>query len=170
MVNMANATRGIALIWAGLAIGGSMIATPAKFLAPSLTLPVALDVGRVQLFWIGIGEALLCACLLVALAWNVGARSRWLFFAVLLFTAQRLALMPALDEHTLRVIAGEPAGSSLHAVYVFLEVIKVVVLLVAGLASDRRQRKRVSVPDGIEVDQTSAPQLRGARRGPSARV
>ncbi len=34
------------LIWAGVALGVAFVATPAKFLAPSLSLPVALDVGR----------------------------------------------------------------------------------------------------------------------------
>ena len=34
------------LLWAGLAIGVAFLATPAKFLALSLSLSVALDVGR----------------------------------------------------------------------------------------------------------------------------
>jgi hypothetical protein len=33
-------------VWSGLLIGVSFVATPAKFLAPSLQLPQALDVGR----------------------------------------------------------------------------------------------------------------------------
>src|SRR5665648_1182454 len=36
----------IAAVWIGMLVGVSFLATPAKFLAPSLTLPVALDVGR----------------------------------------------------------------------------------------------------------------------------
>jgi hypothetical protein len=35
-----------AILWLGLLLGVSFLATPAKFLAPSLALPVALDVGR----------------------------------------------------------------------------------------------------------------------------
>jgi hypothetical protein len=34
------------LLWAGLSAGVAFLATPAKFMAPSLSLPVALDVGR----------------------------------------------------------------------------------------------------------------------------
>jgi hypothetical protein len=34
------------LLWAGLSVGVAFLATPVKFLAPSLTLPAALDVGR----------------------------------------------------------------------------------------------------------------------------
>jgi hypothetical protein len=33
-------------LWAGMLLGVSFIATPAKFLAPSLPLAQALDVGR----------------------------------------------------------------------------------------------------------------------------
>ena len=46
-------SRGIALVWAGVAIGGSLIATPAKFQAPSLSMTTALEVGRAQFFWVG---------------------------------------------------------------------------------------------------------------------
>ena len=37
----------VPVLWLGLLIGVSFIATPAKFVAASLTLPVAVDVGRV---------------------------------------------------------------------------------------------------------------------------
>ena len=36
----------IYLIWAGLILGVSFIATPVKFQAPHLTMPVALEVGK----------------------------------------------------------------------------------------------------------------------------
>jgi hypothetical protein len=33
-------------VWAGMIVGVSFIATPVKFQAPSLTIPVGLEVGR----------------------------------------------------------------------------------------------------------------------------
>src|SRR5664280_976623 len=36
----------IAMLWLGLLIGFAFLATPTKFPAPSLSLPVSLDVGR----------------------------------------------------------------------------------------------------------------------------
>ena len=39
------------MLWLGLQIGVAFLATPTKFLAPSLSLPVALDVGR-QTFYV----------------------------------------------------------------------------------------------------------------------
>ena len=40
------ATLVVAAAWFGMLLGVSFLATPAKFLAPSLTLGVALDIGR----------------------------------------------------------------------------------------------------------------------------
>lgn len=37
----------ICFLWAGMTIGVTMIATPVRFTAESITRPVALDVGRV---------------------------------------------------------------------------------------------------------------------------
>ena len=37
-----------ATLWAGLLMGVSFVATPVKFLAPSLSLAVALDVDQVR--------------------------------------------------------------------------------------------------------------------------
>ena len=42
-----TAVGGFALFWAGFLAGVSFLATPIKFTAPRLALPVALDVGRV---------------------------------------------------------------------------------------------------------------------------
>lgn len=123
-----------ALIWAGVALGGSLIATPAKFQAPSLAMPTALEVGRAQFQWVGVGEAALAAAL-IAIMFTIG-RIDWRLAAapLILFAIQRLAVMPALDARTLQVIAGQDVGpSSLHIVYIVLEVAKFVALLVAGL-------------------------------------
>ncbi|MGR3623560.1 hypothetical protein [Pseudophaeobacter sp.] len=61
-------TAGI-FLWIGVAFAGNLVAAPAKFQAASLTLPVALDVGRVQFLWIGFAEAI---CLLVILMCKLG--------------------------------------------------------------------------------------------------
>lgn len=41
-----TALAALLLLWAGVLIGVSFLAAPAKFAAPSLSLPVAMDVGR----------------------------------------------------------------------------------------------------------------------------
>ncbi len=62
---LARLVSTFAALWAGTVLGGSLIAAPAKFQAPSLTRAVALDVGRMQFYWLGIAEMALCALLLV---------------------------------------------------------------------------------------------------------
>ena len=44
---MTQRLRNLFLIWAGIIFGVSLLATPAKFLAPDLSLTEALQVGRV---------------------------------------------------------------------------------------------------------------------------
>lgn len=57
------ATVAVALLWTGLLLGVSFLATPVKFMAPSLTLPVALDVGRQTFMALNWLELLLSALL-----------------------------------------------------------------------------------------------------------
>src|SRR5690606_9509596 len=54
------------LVWIGALLGVSFLATPVKFLAPSLTLPVALDVGRQTFHWLNRVEIVLAAATLVS--------------------------------------------------------------------------------------------------------
>lgn len=133
MKALSTLAPGILLLWAGLSLGGSLIATPAKFQAPSLSLATALEVSRATFQWMGVAEAALCAVLIVALFLRRGAGWRLALVPIGLFAVQRLAVMPALDARTLAVIAGENVGeSSLHGLYVVLEVGKFLALLVLG--------------------------------------
>jgi hypothetical protein len=61
-------------IWAGLLLGVSFVATPAKFLAPSLPMTQALDVGRWTfhvLAWTEWGFVVATA-VLIAIVWRSG--------------------------------------------------------------------------------------------------
>ena len=132
------------LLWAGLSIGVAFLATPVKFMAPSLSLPVALDVGR-HTFRIYNDVALgLLVLLVLAAAWSKAWRSTYLALAVpaAVVLAQALWLIPALDDRVSAILAGgRPAASNLHAVYIGVELLKVAWLLVFGLV-DLRQRSR----------------------------
>lgn len=130
-------TAPLAGVWAGVVVGGSLVAAPAKFQAPGLTREVALEVGRAQFAWLGVTELVLGAALLVA-AFGSG-RLRWALGATAVFGLQRLVLMPILDDRTLRIIAGETVEPSLmHGVYVGFEVVKLGLLVVCALAGARR--------------------------------
>ena len=138
MTRAAIAAAVPALVWAGVTIGGSLIAAPAKFGAPSLDLPTALEVGRAQFLWVGIAEGALCAALVGAFVFRPPVARWWLAAPVLLFAVQRFVLMPLLDARTLRTISGESVGEShLHLVFVALEFLKVGALVAAGVAALR---------------------------------
>lgn len=127
-------------LWAGLLVGVSFVATPVKFLAPSLSLAVALDVGR-QTFWalnwIEIGCAVVLLAIVVAgYRTIVGVSVALLLVAAVL--AQALWLLPVLDARVAAVIAGQmPPASSLHSFYVALELLKLVLLAILMVTTGR---------------------------------
>jgi uncharacterized membrane protein len=121
----------VALVWLGLVVGVSFIATPAKFLAPTLNLAVALDVGRHTFAVFAVVEAV-AAALLVGITlplWRqprISLASALVAFAVLL---QQFWLLPLLDARVATILAGgSPTRSSLHGVYIASEALKVLAL------------------------------------------
>lgn len=122
-----------AILWAGLALGATLIATPVKFLAPSLTLSTALEIGRATFYWVGIIEAALCISFIIAILTFGGIRWRIAIIPIALFAIQRLGLMPVLDARTIEVIAGNAVKeSNLHNIYIYLEFAKFFALMAVG--------------------------------------
>jgi hypothetical protein len=124
------------LIYAGLALGVAFIASPAKFLAPHLSLPVALEVGRHtfrvynRIEW-GLLALLLVWCGLQGAGWRAWAT---LIGVTLLVLVETTSLLPALDARVQVVLdGGTPPASSLHIFYTVTEVTKVALLLSAML-------------------------------------
>ncbi|WP_244500859.1 hypothetical protein [Methyloceanibacter marginalis] len=123
----------IAAVWIGMLVGLSFIATPAKFLAPSLTLPVALDVGRHTFSVFNRVEwAFSVVLLLFVLVRPCGWISAFgAIVAALVVAIETLWLLPLLDARVGLIIAGEhPAPSQHHTLYIGLEAAKVVAILV----------------------------------------
>jgi len=132
------AAPAIALLWAGLLVGVSFLATPIKFTAASLTLPVALDVGRVT-FHLLVKFEWIALALLLATAMSARL-PLWHFVPIVMIAAcllvQTFGLLPPLDARVAAIIAGEPVSkSSLHLVYVACEGIKLVLLLGSATAA-----------------------------------
>ena len=120
--------RATMLFWAGLVVALSFIAAPVKFQAASLTRAVALDVGRHTFS----ASHLAQLCLAAIALWQARHGTwRAIAAATALLLVQMFVLMPILDERAAVVIAGgEPTGWSPHALYVVLELAKVVLLLI----------------------------------------
>ena len=88
----------IAMLWLGLLIGVAFLATPPKFLAPGLLLPVAPDVGRQTFYVFNKAEWVLVAVLLLML---LNGGSAWLrilgVIVSLLVVVETAWLLPLLD-------------------------------------------------------------------------
>ena len=129
----ASALIVVLLLWAGILFGVSFLATTAKFSAPSLTLPVAVDVGRstfAVLNQVELGCAVLSLGLLLAGASRAFVVRSALGLAALGLLLETLWLLPALDERARMVIdGGTPPASSLHDVYIAIDAAKLVALL-----------------------------------------
>mgnify|MGYP000914448399 CR=1 FL=1 len=124
-------SRLIPALWLGALIGVSFLATPVKFQAPSLTLSVALDVGRAtfhafaRLEWGFATLLVLVHFLLPHLGW------RWILIGTvgILVALQALWLLPALDIRVAAVIDGHPLPPSFHhGLYAGMELSKALAL------------------------------------------
>jgi hypothetical protein len=99
-----------ALLWAGMLTGVSFLATPVKFQAVSLSLPVALEVGKVTFGMFSKVEWLLAALLAVSVFISPGSRAA-IALAALVISAvafESFWLLPVLDARIDAVIAGNP--------------------------------------------------------------
>lgn len=128
----------VCFTWVGLTVGISMIATPVRFTAMSITRPVALDVGRVV--FAALNKAEFVALLLLLVIVRVSDRSRelwaWCSVLILIVLAQGAWLIPELAARTDVILAGgEPPPSYAHAIYSTLELLKIGLLLFLGIRS-----------------------------------
>jgi hypothetical protein len=128
----------VCLIWFGMTAGVSLLATPVRFTATTLTRPVALDVGRVVFAALNKAEFVALIILLVVVRMTGKAKELWAFCGILtlILMAQSIWLLPELAARTDLIIAGiEPAPSIAHAAYSTLELSKLLLLLYMGFRS-----------------------------------
>ncbi|MDJ0751209.1 MAG: hypothetical protein QNJ11_17110 [Woeseiaceae bacterium] len=128
----------VCFTWVGLTVGVSMLATPMRFTAESITRPVALDVGRVV--FAALNKAELAALVALLVVVRVSGRSSgwwaWCGFLILIVLAQGAWLIPELSARTDIILAGgTPPPSNAHAIYSTLELTKIGVLLFLGFRS-----------------------------------
>jgi hypothetical protein len=128
----------ISFIWFGMTAGVSMLATPARFSATTITRPIALDVGRVV--FAVLNKAEFVALILLLIVVRISGRTRD-YLAIcgvlaLILLAQAIWLLPELAARTDMIIAGvEPAPSIAHAAYSISELIKLALLFYLGFLS-----------------------------------
>ena len=125
----------VCFIWFGMTAGISLLETPVRFTAPTLTRPVALDIGRVV--FAVLNKAELVALLVLLLVVRISGRARELWIQcsalILILLAQSIWLLPQLAARAQQIVAGvEPAPSLLPGNYSVLELLKLLLLLYLG--------------------------------------
>lgn len=128
----------LAFVWFGLSAGISVLEAPVKFTAPTLTRPVALDVGRVVFEALNKVELVLLILLLMLIRVSGRTRTYWAHGAVitLIMIAQSVWLLPELSARSLSIVDGvEPGPSIAHGAYAVTEFAKLATLLVLGFQS-----------------------------------
>lgn len=143
----------VCLVWAGMVLGISFLETPVKFTAPSVTLPIGLDIGRHVFGMFNRVEIsavlLLCGLLIFARA----GRKIWLLFGALtaIVALQSVWLLPILDARVSLILSGQtPPPSPLHLIYVALEVLKLGGLLTVGTLCLRSLKGKFDVRSSSE--------------------
>jgi hypothetical protein len=128
----------VCLIWFGMTAGVSLLATPLRFSAATITRPIALDVGQVVFAGLNKAEFVALIILLILVRASGFAKALWAgcgALALILIT-QSLWLLPALSARTQQIIAGmEPPPSYVHGAYSVLELSKLMLLLYLGFRS-----------------------------------
>lgn len=125
----------ITFIWFGFVSAISFMEAPVKFTAPSLSLAVGLDVGRHVFAALNKAEIVFAlTSLLLLFVAKPSSKVIALFSSIgLILLLQTLWLLPALDARALVIIGGNtPPPSSMHMIFIVVEVIKLVGLFVLG--------------------------------------
>lgn len=141
----------IALIWLGMILGVSFLATPVKFVVEDLTLPVALQVGQATFGLFTKVEWLLAAALVGTCIWTWRTRPCLLALSIVAagcVALQALWLLPSLDERVASIVAGRtPPPSPHHLLYAWMEATKAALLVGAAalaLGTSRPASKAMS--------------------------
>lgn len=131
----------VALVWLGIVMGVSFLATPIKFTASSLDLPTALEVGRVTFRLLARVEWVL-ALVLLATVWVTRQRLPWSALVVLVvLVAEAMWLRPNLGLRTDAIRAGlSPPPSNLHQVFIAAELLKCVALAHVAIVLSRAEQ------------------------------
>lgn len=135
----------VCLTWFGMTAGVSLLAVPSQFAAPSTTRAVSLDVARTIFTTLNKAELVALILLLIVVRVSGNARRWWAQSSALAFIIllQTVWLLPELAERSRMIMAGtEPPPSIAHAAYSTLELVKLGLLLVLGLAAISRTDAR----------------------------
>lgn len=135
-------------LWMGMVLGLSFIETPLKFLAPGITVPLGLGIGRLVFNALTIaGVVFFVVLVLLAAVRPRENRAGWMLVAAsgVVLAVQSLVIRPALNARSDVIIAGgDPGESSLHYGYIAAELVLLVALAAYIVHVARAQRAPVA--------------------------
>lgn len=132
------------ILWAGLVLGVSFIATPVKFMAPHLTMPVALEIGKATYHAFNKVEWAICITTVIFLFFRRENLFQWVFAGGLfvLLLVKTFYLLPALDIRADKVIANGIANPGvLHWLYISSDVLQIICALTGALHLRKQEKK-----------------------------
>jgi hypothetical protein len=121
----------VTILWIGFVLSISFMEAPLKFYAPSLTLPVALEIGYIVFHALNYVEILFAGLIILAACFGCPSRKTLLFTlsVVLMLVAQTILLYTKLDARTIAIINGlEIPSTPYHIIYIGIEFIKLLLL------------------------------------------
>jgi hypothetical protein len=132
----------ISLIWLGMILGISFLEATLKFMAPSVTPEIGLDIGR-RVF--GVFNTVQCAMALAMaiLVVMVRQKDRLVIHLGVIWSSlalQTFWLLPILNDRVEQIIQGQtPTLSPVHSIYIILEIAKAAALAVYGFRVFRKR-------------------------------
>lgn len=143
---MARALRLVVpALWMGIVIALAFIETPLKFLAPGMTLDVALGLGRIVLTAENIASGILLLVLTMAAFLGrhrpVKVQTAFLITLWVVVIVQIAVVRPLLNARSdIRVAGGDPGESPLHLIYILTDLVLIAMLLCWIVVESRVQR------------------------------
>jgi len=123
------------ILWSGLIIGVSFLATPVKFKASLLSRPVAIEIGKVTFCLFNKVEWGVCMIAFIFTFLSERNGATWIFthFLAVLLLIETFYLLPALRMRSDCVIAGEDiAPSKLHLFYITADALKIIIAMIGA--------------------------------------
>lgn len=127
-------------VWLGM-IGAIAMEAQLKFQAPGITRELGLGIGKLVFAALNRAEIVIALLLVGAFIFAASARTAQMIFSLILLIllAQTFWLLPALIERIDLIASGQtPPDSSVHLIYIVLEISKALLLLVLSVAVNRQ--------------------------------
>jgi hypothetical protein len=128
----------VTFVWLGMVLAISFLEAPLKFRAPGVTTRIGLGIGRLVFRALSFCELVFAVVIAAALFPTMHSVTIDIAFTVAIAALffQTVVVRPLLARRTAEVLAGEDEGrrSRGHLFYIALEVVKVIALIVGGVA------------------------------------